>query len=240
MAKIFRLEQNVPDIYVKESRDFQMMCNLFDIMNSGTKFDIDTMTNVLDPTLCNESVLPFLQTKLGFFTKRNFTTKEIRHILSSFKRIVKDKGSRIGIREAIEVYLKLMCSLGSYRITVTNSEELNKTTSSVNYNKFNNVYLIEIQLETTIKNLSVLREMLKYVLPTGYDVRFGFYSAEEFNSNIHLSSDVFNIVIISENANNKIYNEEQDTEHIHNYSGTENDYRGQVSTTHTVEKEGSI
>ena len=239
MAKIFRLEQNVPDIYVKESRDFQMMCNLFDIMNSGTKFDIDTMPNVLDPTLCNESVLPFLQTKLGFFTKRNFTSKEIRHILSSFKRIVKDKGSRIGIREAIEVYLKLICSLGSYKITVTNSEELNNTTNSANYNKFNNVYLIEIQLETTIKNLSVLREMLKYVLPTGYDVRFGFYSAEEFNSNIHLSSDVFNIVIISENANNKIYNEEQDTEHGYNYSGTENDYRGQVSTTHTVEKEGS-
>ena len=239
MAKIFRLEQNVPDIYIKESRDFQMLCNLFDIMHSSTKFDIDTMTNILDPTLCNESVLPFLQSKLGFFTKRDFTTQELRHVLSSFKRLVKDKGSRIGIREAIEIYLKLICSLGSYRITVTNSKQLeqtanlqsfNQTSVEKVYNKLDNVYLIEIQLETSIKNLTVLREMLKYVLPTGYDVHFGFYSAKEVNTRLKLSHDEFHIVIIREDYNNSVRCD------INPQNELQTSLKGHVSTTHAIEK----
>ena len=50
---VFRIEKNVPEIYVRESRDFQLFCRLYDCVFDGVKFDIDSMLNVLDTHSCN-------------------------------------------------------------------------------------------------------------------------------------------------------------------------------------------
>lgn len=229
MSKIFRLQNNVPDIYVKESRDFQTLCNVFDIMNSGIKHDIDSMPNILDTNLCQDSMIPLLQSKLGFFTKRTLTTKEIRHVLCAFKRLVKDKGSRIGIKEAIEIYLKLLNTNGGYRITITNSKTLERTlsgTADTVYNKTSNVYLIEIDLQSQIQNTDVLKEMLNYVLPAGYKLTFGFYTFQNFNSDAVLDTDSINIVFISTEDNNRVFDVPESSD----------DGRSQVGTTHALEE----
>lgn len=235
MSKIFRLQNNVPDIYVEESRDFQTLCNVFDIMNSGIKYDIDSMPNILDTNLCRDSMIPLLQSKLGFFTKRTLTTKEIRHVLCAFKRLVKDKGSRIGIKEAIEIYLKLLNTNGGYRITITNNETLKKTlseTADTFYNKTSNVYLIEIDLQSQIQNTDVLKEMLNYVLPAGYKLNFGFYTSQNFETEILLGSqsingDSINIIFISTENNNSVFDVPENSD----------DGRSQVGTTHTLKED---
>ena len=61
MAKIFRLQENVPDVYARKSRDFQLLCNVFDILQGGIKYDIDTITSVVDTRYCSERLLPLLQ-----------------------------------------------------------------------------------------------------------------------------------------------------------------------------------
>ena len=235
MSKIFRLQNNVPDIYVKESRDFQTLCNVFDIMNSGIKHDIDSMPSILDTNLCRDSMIPLLQSKLGFFTKRTLTTKEIRHVLCAFKRLVKDKGSRIGIKEAIEIYLKLLNTNGGYRITITNSETLEKKlngTADTVYNKTSNVYLVEIDLQSQIQSTDVLKEMLNYVLPAGYKLSFGFYTSQNFETEMLLEPgsidpDSINIVFISTEDNNRVFDAPD----------TSDDGRSQVSTTHTFRED---
>lgn len=236
MAKVFRLQNNVPDIYINESRDFQMLCNLFDVMNNGVKFDIDSMPNILDSNICSDAVLPLIQTKLGFFTKRDLTTRELRHVLSTFKRIIRDKGSQIGIREAIEVYLKLINSQKGYRITVTNTENFKKTLqsgeSSIEYNTFANVYLIEVQIETTLRNLSVLREMLRYILPTGYEVQFGFYSAKNIITEVELPADKLNIIVVSTDDNDRVIGATDAQVEV--LKGQALSTFGQVGTTHAI------
>lgn len=236
MSKIFRLQNNVPNIYVEESRDFQTLCNVFDIMNSGIKYDIDSMPNILDTNLCRDSMIPLLQSKLGFFTKRTLTTKEIRHVLCAFKRLVKDKGSRIGIKEAIEIYLKLLNTNGGYRITITNNETLERTlsgTANTVYNKTSNVYLIEIDLQSQIQNTDVLKEMLNYVLPAGYKLTFGFYTSQNFNSDVVLDTDSINIVFISTEDNNSVFDVPDNPEDFN----TSDDGRSQVGTTHTFRED---
>lgn len=236
MAKVFRLQNNVPDIYINESRDFQMLCNLFDIMNNGIKFDIDSMPNILDSSVCSDAVLPLIQTKVGFFTKRDLTTRELRHVLSAFKRVVKDKGSQIGVREAIEVYLKLINSQNGYKITITNTENFKKTLQSgespVEYSTCANVYLIEIQLETTLRNLSVLREMLRYILPTGYEVQFGFYSAKNLTTEIQLPTDKLNIIVVSTDDNDRVIGATDGQVEV--LKGQALSTFGQVGTTHAI------
>ena len=35
---MFRVENNVPDVYVQESRDFQLFCKLYDLAFQGSRF----------------------------------------------------------------------------------------------------------------------------------------------------------------------------------------------------------
>lgn len=54
---MFRIQDNVPEVYINESRDFQLISRLYDILFSGTKYDIDSMVNVLDATLIKDSMI---------------------------------------------------------------------------------------------------------------------------------------------------------------------------------------
>ena len=187
MAKIFRLQDNVPDVYVRKSRDFQLLCNLFDILNGGIKFDIDNMTDILDVRSCNDSLLPHLQTKLGFFTNKSLSSSELRTVLSSFKEIVKNKGSSIGIREAIEVYLKVINASKNSRVLVINKEY--QGTEYDNISRLSNTYIVEVALEGQLVDVSLLDEILKYVLPAGYRLKYSFYESQEYATDIVASSD---------------------------------------------------
>lgn len=232
MSNIFRLQKNVPDIYIKGSRDFQLMCNVFDIMNSGVKYDIDSMTEILNTSTCRDSMLPILQTKLGFINDRPLTNTEIRHVLTAFKRLVKDKGSQIGIKEAIEIYLKLLNTHGGYQIiikNVVNDENLSCR-----------VYEIHLNIETSPGNINVLREMLKYVLPTGYKLNFGFYSATNFQEKLSLKGDSINIYIFNDSDDRYVHNTvlsyNSNLMSIDPMSKSESEvaYDKQISTTHSV------
>ena len=45
---IVRLSDKTPEIYSKESRDFQLLCNVFDCFVNGIKSDIDSMIDVVN------------------------------------------------------------------------------------------------------------------------------------------------------------------------------------------------
>ena len=42
---LFRTQDNVPEIYVNESRDFQLLCRLKDVMINGVKYAIDSINH---------------------------------------------------------------------------------------------------------------------------------------------------------------------------------------------------
>ena len=54
---MFRFQDNIPDVYINESRDFQILSRLSDILFSGLKYDIDSMVNILDASLVKDRVL---------------------------------------------------------------------------------------------------------------------------------------------------------------------------------------
>lgn len=200
MAKIFRLQENVPDVYARKSRDFQLLCNLFDILQGGLKYDIDTITSVVDTRYCNEKLLPLLQTKLGFFTNEHLTTDELRTLLTSFQTIVKNKGSSKGIRQAIELYLKVIGASRNSKITITNSNS-NEPSNVISF--YNNSYIVEVSIEGQITDTTLLTEILKYVLPAGYKLQYSFYQSTSNIDHI-VEKGTINIVIISSAINNQV------------------------------------
>lgn len=218
----FRIRNNVPDVYVKESRDFQLMCDLFDIINNGVKFDIDTIMDLSDTLLCRESMLPYLQQKLGLKLSKEITSENLRTILKCFPYLVKYKGCRKGVEEAIALFLHIIFANCSHKVEI-----VNKSPNS----GINGLYIVEIELEDNVlKRLHILDDILKYVLPAGYkleydlkylvdDIRTEIYPLDKVNIvlvNEHLGSNVrkaYNLEIINDDesvSNRKVYDDPRD------------------------------
>jgi hypothetical protein len=184
-------------------------------MQDGIKYDIDTITSVVDTRYCNEKLLPLLQSKLGFFTHKHLTTTELRTVLTSFRDIIQDKGSAKGIREAIELYLKVIGASRDSRITIRNSSSSDfQLTDSY----FNNSYIVEVAIEGQITDLTLLTELLKYVLPAGYKLKYSFYSALDTIDYI-VEKGTINIIIVSSAVNNRVASQDAEffTESIIKY-----------------------
>lgn len=175
---IFRLQENVPDVYVNQSRDFQLLCNSFDAVYNAVKYDIDSIVCTADTKLCSDKLLPLLQTKLGFFSKYKFNTNELRIVLQAFPYIVKHKGSRKGIIAAIEVFFKVINASRRCRVTLVEKPDIDSLSKS---------YCVLISIEGTKVNTALLTEILHYVVPAGYSIQYSFYKQSDANEGISVS-----------------------------------------------------
>lgn len=204
--KRFRLRNNVPDVYVKQSRDFQLMCDLFDIINNGVKFDIDTIIDMSDTTLCRESMLPYLQSKLGLQTSKEIPSDTLRTILKCFPYVVNNKGCRKGIEQAICLFLNIIYANCNHTIEIKN-RDLNAPISGQ--------YIVQIELEDNVlKNLFILDDILKYVIPTGYLLTYELsYSIDDLNTDV-MPLDTIKITFVNESKTSKVRETFTNTEMI--------------------------
>ena len=198
---IFRLQDNVPDVYARKSRDFQLLCNTFDAVFNGVKNDIDGIVDAADTRLCSEQLLPLLQTKLGFFTRKHLTTSELRTVLQAFKYVVRDKGSRVGILAAIEVFLKVVKASSKSKVTLVNN--FLSANGYIGKEGFGDTYIVEISIEQSLVDTTLLTELLRYVLPTGYQLKYSFYSSLQAITQIQ-HRDTVHIVFVNVSDNDGV------------------------------------
>lgn len=146
-----RLTENVPDIYVKESRDFQLLCRLYDMTHQDIRYHIDTMTDALTAEKANNRILPLLADRVGFRTHKHIDDNVLRYIITAFPYIIKNKGTKKGIEQAAATILKAESSIDPPTITIDNIN-----------------YIITIITPIKIFNKTALEELLKYIVPAGY------------------------------------------------------------------------
>lgn len=156
---IFRLSEHVPDVYIKESRDFQLLCNVADVLFGSLKFSIDSIRQIVDTPNCDELLLPLLQTKLGFFTDKTYSAKDTRLILSAFKYLVRNKGSILGIIQAVYLFLRSEGITATCKVEIGDSEDK---------------HTIHIRIDQVFSNFDMLIDILRYIVPTGYFIKFEY------------------------------------------------------------------
>lgn len=148
---MFRLQNNTPEVYTNNSRDFQLFERLFDTIINGVRFDINTIPDILNSFTINERMLDLLCTKIGFFTRENIPNDVLRVILNSFPYAVKNKGSKTGILYAVCTILKMEGTFEVPEIIIDNTN-----------------YVVQVFTNEDIKNKKALKEYLKYIIPVGY------------------------------------------------------------------------
>ena len=213
--KLIRTQDNVPSCYLSESRDFQLLCRLYDCIINGVKFDNDSIINVIDTDRCSDRVLQLLQSKLGFFTNEDLTDDDIRKVLRAFPVIIRNKGSKKAIEQALYVYLKINGINTDIDIKIINKDAISP-------------YTIQIGIRSSLKDTRVLDEIFKYILPSGYVFSYIFYTS------IKETDDVFDNIL-----SKVVYTDDTRSSRLRNGSekysdSTVNAILGAIDTTEVI------
>lgn len=245
---ILRIENHTPEVYVNESRDFQVLCRIFDVMFNALQSNIDSMKYITDTSDCDNKLLSLLQSKLGFFSDLQISDETLRYILEAFPYLVKNKGNSTAIYQALYAWFKLNHYRGSAIVNISNLNikweetetpplsdtsivyEISSLTGAdqpetvsvidiqdivklnpawILHNKYSNrywvskplsdSYYIDIYIEGIYRDISILKEIFKYILPPGYEINFKFYLGADNSDRIQFK-DKANIYIISDSV----------------------------------------
>lgn len=154
---LIRMQNNVPETYVNQSRDYQLLCRLYDVVMNGVKYNIDALGNITDNAHIQSNLLSLLQTKVGFF-ESEVTDDKLRYLLDAFPYIMKNKGSLKGIEQVLNVYLKM--------------NHIN-TPVQVFVNTQDCTIIVTIK-SNVILDTKIIEDVMNYVIPTGYSVEYHF------------------------------------------------------------------
>ena len=175
---MFRTKDNVPEFYVNHSRDFQLLCNLKDVVFNGVKYNIDSIRHTANTMEMNNKLLHLLKSKVGFFSDFDIPEDQLRIILAAFPYIIKNKGSIKGIKYAIYTWFRLTRSSGQLMSIITD----------------NTNYTITININTYPKDLDILNELLRYIIPTGYLINYNFGQNYSFEDIFDFTENISTIV----------------------------------------------
>lgn len=183
---IIRAKNCVPQTYVSGSRDFQIFTEVLDFVQNGIKYNIDSITDTLDTETIPSEYLQNLKSKLGFFSTYLYEDSTLRKILESFPYIIKHKGSELGIHMCINTFMNILGLREGHKVEIVNRHE----EDSENQDD----YTIIIGIESTIEDTTILEDMLSYVLPIGYFVKFYFYKDSDNNPEGDTYIDSYHII----------------------------------------------
>ena len=154
---LFKLEENVPDIYVEMSRDFQLLCRVYDILVNSNIITQSKIRQQLNIDQIDDKLLKLLAGRLGFNSDNYIPTEVMRSILLQFPFMIKNKGTKVGIEQAIKSVIK--------------------QTSKVNSVYVSDITIATGEIKVTVESddasavdMSYLSNVLKYVVPVGYTV----------------------------------------------------------------------
>lgn len=138
---IFRLQNNVPDVYVNKSRDFQIFCRLVDLYFATSKNGADGVLKTLSATTCTDNLLQLLQSKVGYVSYDiTVYTEQLRKILDVFPYLIKQKGTYAGIYKTVGLFLRINNINTKYQVDIINKSFVKITSVVSNWSAVFNKY----------------------------------------------------------------------------------------------------
>ena len=186
---IFRSDNYVPDVYIEESRDFQLFLKVLDFTQNAIKYDIDSILSILATEDIPTEYLERLKSKIGFFSSKKFNDEELRIALKIFPFIIKYKGSLKGVEMCVNAFLNLIGNRKGSNIQILNNDPISP-------------YTIRIGVNSPITNLALMEELLSFIVPIGYFIEIYFYTDLESKSTSSIfTADSIKVIDTNEKDN---------------------------------------
>lgn len=173
---MIRCQELVPDYYIEESRDFQVLCRLYDYTFNALKYNIDTMQSLTNTPLVKDTALPLVGDKFGIYDKQSYSNREL---LTALPTAVKNKGSLHSIKTLLNAYLDSM-HIFDYAVAYHSTDQQSADEISQMLQREIKPYTLVIVLSTSpsLVDLHVLTEYLKMVVPCGMLIEYVFGISE--------------------------------------------------------------
>ena len=145
---MIKLQELTPSVYYEQSRDFQFIGRLYDIVLNYIKTNADNLYTLPIGKNMDEKLLNLLAFTLGFQSKHHYNSKQLLAICSVLPLILKHKGSLNTILIAVN--------------SILYAEGINQ---ALDYEfKDNNLVLY---LSPELSDLTLLKDIMIYILPAG-------------------------------------------------------------------------
>lgn len=168
---MIKLQNLTPEIYYKQSRDFQLIGRLFDIVLNYVKTNADNLYSLPIGDDMNENLLNLLSYTLGFKASRNYNSKQLLAICSVLPEIMRHKGSLQSIIIAVNALLGA-----------------EGTKQSLDYEMIPK-QSITLYLDQNLSDLSLLYDLLNYILPAGISCSFVKEISERYEIKTEIEID---------------------------------------------------
>lgn len=144
-----------PEVYYKESRDFQFFGRLYDAIFNYLKTDIDLIRSFPTNNTQDAKFLELLLKTLNFRNLREYHIDQLRYLAKEWIYIVKNKGSMAAISNVVRLILRLENIKDEYNIVY---DTINFDIPTV---------VVQLKADISSQESSLLEEVLNYILPIG-------------------------------------------------------------------------
>ena len=145
---MIKLQDLTPSVYYEQSRDFQFIGRLYDIVLNYVKTNADNLYTLPIGKNMDEKLLNLLAFTLGFQSKHHYNSKQLLAICSVLPLILKNKGS-----------------LNAILIAVNSILYAEGISQALDY-EFKNNNLV-LYLSQDLSDLTLLKDIMIYILPAG-------------------------------------------------------------------------
>jgi len=144
------LQNFTPEVYYKESRDFQFIGRLFDLILNYSKTNADLIYALPFSDNSDDQLIELLSLTLGFKAKRKYTTRQLRAICSVFSEIIRNKGT-------VKSFL-IACA------AIFNAEGIN---TEIEYEISSDNSKLTLFVPPQLSDTTLLNDLFEYILPAG-------------------------------------------------------------------------
>lgn len=146
---MIKLKNYTPEVYYNQSRDFQLLGRLFDVVLNSVKTEADLLYNIPLSDNSNDELLELFALTLGFKSNRKYNSKQLRAICKVFPEAIKNKGSIKSIQIICNALFNANRSLQTLYYEVKDGRTLN------------------LYIPQDFEDISLLTNVLDYFLPAG-------------------------------------------------------------------------
>jgi hypothetical protein len=174
---MFKTENNVPPVYVEESRDFQLFCKLLDLVVNSVRYE-STSINHMSVDCIDDKLLTLLLSRYGI--KVTYEHNDyFRTLVGCINEVVRYKGSRYSIDCLINAFLRIYNLSGGYKVDINKQEgiiNIHLATRTLSNDIVNNLLTTIQQFTNTAMLVNI-----DYVISTPIDFKVGVDNKVDIN-----------------------------------------------------------
>ena len=149
---MIKLQDYTPEVYYRESRDFQFIGRLYDLVLNYVKTNADLIYSLPLSDNSDNQFIDLMAMTLGFHAKHKYTSQQLKAICFVLSEIIRNKGTIKALTIACDAIFHAEGIQGRFEYELPDKD--------------NNTNII-IYLPQELSDTTLLNDLFEYILPAG-------------------------------------------------------------------------